>query len=92
MARQKKRTPLRKAYTRMASIPQQTFILMMARFDTLEKQNKEQLDFLQKHIELDNKVHDVVLKHTSYWNTVKWFVGPAGGLSILGAIIVYLTR
>jgi hypothetical protein len=45
----------------------QTFDLIMARFDTLEHQNQTQLDLLEKHVEKDDAVHKVVERHAAYW-------------------------
>ena len=69
----------------LEQISDRSFQLIMARFDTLEKQNKEQTRLLEEHKILDNNVHDIVLKHESYWNVMKWGVGPTGVGAALAA-------
>ena len=45
----------------------QSFQLLMSRFDTIEKQNDDQLKALRTHVEADDKVHIVVERHSTYF-------------------------
>jgi hypothetical protein len=54
----------------------QTFTLLMARFDTIEAQNKQQLELMSDHITEDSKVHKVVERHTSYFKLLSLGLAP----------------
>lgn len=64
----------------------QTFGLLMARFDTIEKQNDKQLELLQDHIKVDDAVHTVVNRHSTYFSILALGipVGIAGIMNKLG--------
>jgi hypothetical protein len=55
----------------------QAFALLMARFDTIEEQNKQQLDLIGKHITDDAKVHKVVERHTTYFKLLGFGIPAA---------------
>jgi hypothetical protein len=57
----------------------QTFTLLMARFDTLEEQNRMQLELMDKHVEKDDAVHSVVERHSAYWKLVLVGLPMVGG-------------
>jgi hypothetical protein len=59
----------------------QVFDLLMKRFDTLEAQNKTQLDLMQTHIEIDDKAHKILERHSAYFSVMS-----AGSIPILGWI------
>jgi len=46
----------------------QSFALLLARFDTIESQNKDQLELLEKHIEKYDKTAKVVERHSTYFS------------------------
>ena len=54
----------------------QTWELLMDRFDTLEGQNKEQLDLLRAHITDDAKVHKIVDRHSTYFKAASICLAP----------------
>jgi uncharacterized protein (DUF3084 family) len=45
----------------------QAFDLTMKRFDTIEDQNAKQISIMEKHIEDDKGIHDIVKTHKLYW-------------------------
>lgn len=53
---------------RTDQINSQTFSLLMARFDTLERQNDEQMKFLQTHIRDYEKTRTIVERHSTYFS------------------------
>lgn len=57
----------------------------MARFDRLEEQNNQQTQLLENHKIEDEKVHEIVTKHQTYFTLVKWLVGPTGVAAIIGS-------
>ena len=48
----------------------QAFDLTMQRFDTIEDQNTKQISIMEKHIEDDKGIHDLVRNHALYWKIV----------------------
>lgn len=46
---------------------QQAFELLLARFDTVERQNEEQLRLIQKHVKEDAETKTVVDRHSTYF-------------------------
>lgn len=60
----------------------QAFELLMTRFDTIEEQNKQQLDLLAKHVTEDEKVHKVVERHSVYFRALS-VIGVPTGLAFL---------
>ncbi len=71
--------PPKKKLGREGKVNDQTFALLMARFDTLEEQNRLQLELMAKHVELDDKVHAVVERHSAYWKLVLMGIPLVGG-------------
>jgi hypothetical protein len=82
-----------KARKRTASTAQyhdETFRLIMSRFDRVDKDNKDISDSVSAHIKEDLKVHNVVSKHSTYWGlliglgtplvlgVIAWFEGLFG--------------
>ncbi|MGH9910323.1 MAG: hypothetical protein ACRD32_06745 [Nitrososphaerales archaeon] len=49
---------------------EQAFALLLSRFDTIEEQNRLQLELMQEHIKIDNKVHRVVERHSAYFRMI----------------------
>ncbi len=54
----------------------ESFRLIMARFDGVDKDNKDIKTALDKHVQDDAKVHTVVTKHSAYWSLLMWIGGP----------------
>lgn len=46
---------------------EEAFQLILARFDTVDKDNKEINDSLKTHVADDLKVHATVSTHSTYW-------------------------
>ena len=80
----------KRSATQVAAINGQTFALLMARFDTLEKQNDEQIKLMGKHIEDDTKVHNVVERHSTYFSILSLGIptGIAYALNKMGIKIL----
>lgn len=66
-------------------INQQTFDLLMSRFDTLERQNAEQIRLLDTHVSADTKVATTVTQHATYFKAL-FGVLTLGLTVIIGAI------
>ena len=65
------------------------FQLFMERFDRVDEDNRQIQTDLKGHVEADNKVHAVVIKHAAYWK-LALAVGSAvaaTGLSLAAALI-----
>jgi len=60
----------------------QAFALLMARFDTIEQQNKEQLELIAQHVKDDADVKTVVERHSTYFSILS--LGGAPLLTYLG--------
>ena len=54
----------------------QVFKLLMQRFDTLELQNKAQIDLMSDHIEKDNATRIIVERHTTYFGLMSLGLAP----------------
>jgi hypothetical protein len=54
----------------------QAFALLMARFDTIEKQNDDQLKLLSDHIKEDDKAHATVERHSTYFAIMSLGIAP----------------
>ena len=52
----------------MAEINEQTFALLLERFDRVDMDNGEIKKSIAAHVQEDQKVHEVVSKHSTYWN------------------------
>jgi phage regulator Rha-like protein len=63
-------------------IDEQTFALLMARFDTLEQQTKDQTTMMIEQAKLNQQVRDIVQRHQQYFNLIKWFAAPSGILAV----------
>jgi hypothetical protein len=74
MAKTKKRT---QAPRTQGGVNDQTFDLIMARFDTIEGQNVEQLRLQAAHIKDDNKVHRIVERHSAYFGILSFGIPAA---------------
>lgn len=61
-------------------IHEQTFELLMKRFDTIEAQNKELLDLQRDHNQKDDVVHKVVERHSVYWMLTGTTLGGSIGI------------
>lgn len=86
MIRKKYPIKVRKRYGTDTAREQQyhdeTFRLLMKRFDDVDKDNKEIKDKLDGHILEDAKVHKVVDRQSTYWALLLFLGGPV----IVGAI------
>lgn len=71
----------------MPQIDEQTFTLLMARFDRLEEQGRDQTQLMRDHALLDEKVHAIVEKHQQYWGFAKWMIAPSG---LIGAVVAWV--
>ncbi len=60
----------------------EAFQLLLARFDRVDKDNKDILDKFSKHVQDDLKVAAQVLKHSTYWGLLIWLGTPL----ILGVV------
>jgi len=55
---------------------QNTFTLLMARFDRVDDDNKSIKDRLETHVADDLQVHAVVARHGTYWGLLIGLGGP----------------
>lgn len=80
----------------MAEINDQTFTLLLERFDRVDMDNKEikeslaahikdSHDSLQAHITEDQKAHDTLTRHSAYWGLLI-FLGTPAVLGILAFV------
>lgn len=67
-----------KTAAQLSQITDQSFQLIMSRFDTIEDQNKEQSRLLADHAKIDAEVHEIVKRHATYFSFMKWGAGPTG--------------
>lgn len=81
--------PTKTARKRAANTPyrDEAFLLLMARFDRVDKDNREIKASVSDHIKEDKQVHAVVAQHSTYWGllialgtpsvlaVVAWFKG-----------------
>lgn len=63
-------------------INEQTFEMLIARFDRVDRDNEEIMKSLAAHIQEDNAVHEVVAKHSTYWSLLLWI----SGATIIGSV------
>lgn len=54
----------------------ETFLLIMARFDAVDKDNQDIKDSLANHVKDDKEVHAVVSKHSTYWGLLTFLGTP----------------
>lgn len=54
----------------------ESFRLIMARFDAVDRDNKDIKDQLAGHIEDDNAVHKIVNRQSTYWGLLIGIGGP----------------
>ena len=71
--------------TELRSATDQAFELTMKRFDVLEDQNTKQIVIMEKHIDDDKGIHDLVKTHVLYW---KLILAPLG--VILTGLVAWL--
>ena len=67
----------------MDTVDERTWELLMKRFDTIEAQNREQLDLLASHVTDDSKVAKAVAQHGVYFKILGGGAGTV--LAILAA-------
>jgi len=58
-------------------INEQTFQMLLDRFDRVDKDNEEIMKSLTAHIDKDNEYYDMVDKHSTYWSLALWISGVA---------------
>ena len=64
----------------MSNVDERTWELLMKRFDTIEEQNREQLELLGDHTEADDRVHGVVERHSAYFGLLSLGLAPLLGV------------
>ena len=57
----------------------QVFKLLMSRFDTIEEQNKVQLELMSDHIKDSAPVHKTVERHSAYFGVMSLGAAPIIG-------------
>jgi hypothetical protein len=57
----------------------QVFKLLMSRFDTLEEQNKAQLEMMADHIKESAPIHKAVERHSAYFGVASFGMAPILG-------------
>lgn len=67
-------------------INDQTFQMLLDRFDRVDKDNEEIMKSLAAHVQDDLEVHEVVSKHSVYWSLFLYI----GGAAFLGGIGTWL--
>jgi hypothetical protein len=60
----------------MEELPPQLFTMLMKRFDTIEKQNDDQLKLLSAHIKEDDRAHEIVERHSTYFAIMSLGIAP----------------
>ena len=53
--------------TKDQSFHDQTFMLLLERFDRVDKDNDDIKKSIAAHVQADELVHNVVEKHSTYW-------------------------
>jgi hypothetical protein len=69
-------------------INEQTFALLLERFDRVDQDNKDIKDAVNDHVKKDNEVHAVVTKHASYWSLLI----AVGGPILIGLILAVVNK
>jgi hypothetical protein len=87
----KKQVKKVKNRTKAASIPNQTFELLMARFDTVDADNLRIENSFKSHIEQSDKVNAVVSRHSTFWGIFAYGLLGVGGL-IASAVGAWFTK
>ena len=69
-------------------INEQTFQMILERFDRVDKDNEAIMSRLAAHVRDDEEVHKVVQKHSSYWGLLFAIGGPI----VIGLLVTLATK